>query len=399
MQAAITKLAERELDLASAQALYMRAAKQPFDIRMPPVAHTRDLVVPFDFDLTTVFTTVTSPAIAQFILFVYNPTGKGSVNMYTSAAPATAWGAPVSNIDSANLGIVNTQISECRVGLGGMKVSYDCIAGTSLPAKLYAGRLPTSADSLATFTPNGMLTLGAFHEARSNVAQVTWVPTDNQNLLFSANPLTSGATSLDSRSCILVYAADISSLAARVNLSAIGQAEGLPLSLQVGLFGGLDNNSALNNSHSNYNIGDTMDTVTGFIWAATEAISGFPIGKLTAAGTFAARALKSWYGSSKPVRMAVHHDPSSTMMVELESQWSTFTDVELTSILSKPKSARSFLDLVKSQDVARSLFLRFGPPDAVASSTVGTLSPPSTSSTSEPTTAPISLVRPVSRWF
>lgn len=346
--AVLTKLADKSIALDDAQRLYNLAAKNAFEVRMPPMEHSRDNIQPIDARFSQ---TVESSGADPYYLYTLNPAYKHCLGRYSTTTSSGVFGAVV-EYDCNSLTGITSNFKEARVGLAALKITFDITAST-LPPKMYVGRFPSSGETVtATLTPDTLISYPGVHEVKSNIGYVAWTPVDHNNIQFNTTCLTTGALSADETVWILIYGFPTAANAARLHVYGAYQGEGLPGFGSTMLF---TDPSEVSSRTASWDLGETMDKVSNFVWRASEAVRNVDPNIISAAGTFAQR-----YLTSRVPRLmqAVKHEapPFCTLMSDKPIQW---TAPEVKAIFSEPKklqdlrarlSTRAFADLVIYHD-------------------------------------------------
>jgi len=340
----LTTLANREISLEDAQALYCYAANNAFTVRMPPISHSRTTVVPFNAACTG----VSANTLGSYQLYVYRPSIKAIVYTYFAATNSTAWGAATA-VDGTTLTNTTTNFDEVRIGLGAIAVRVYVTSDVLQPI-VYTGTIASAAGSLAAMTPDLMLTLPNCNRCPGLSAYAAWTPSDNKGLDYSSLPITTGPTSYDSLHWCMVYSIDQTVNKARVSYAAVSQCEGTPKASVASSFPPQD----VDAKHASWNIGDTMETVSDYIWRGVEAYNNAPPVVKSAVGRFVLNKLSSPSHSSN--RLMYHGRLDSIppfVTIMYDGAHSQFTMLTLTTIFSSSAGRNHFRDNITDDDYAK----------------------------------------------
>lgn len=345
----LTELANRELNLEDAQAMYCYAANNAFTVRMPPISHSRNTCVPFNAG----YTGVTVNTDGSYQLFVYRPSVKAMVFRYKAIGNATAWGT-ADAYDGVTLSNTSTNFDEIRVGLGAIAVRTYVTADVLQPI-VFTGTISSAAGTLAAMTPDLMLTLPNCNRCPGLSAYAAWTPSDNKGLDYSPLPITTGPLSYDSIHWIMVYSIDQTVNKCRISVAAVSQCEGCPKAAVASSFPAQD----VDAKHASWNIGDTMETVNGFIWRGVEAYNNAPPLVKSAVGQFMmSRLVDPNHSANRLMYRGNRHDLDSApafVTVIYDGARAQFTMQTLLIIFRNAESRTHFRDGLSDSDYANVL--------------------------------------------
>lgn len=337
----ITRLANREISLEDAQALYCHAANNAFTVRMPPISHSRTTIVPFN----AAHVSITNNLIS-YQLYVYRPSVKAMVYKYLAATNATAWGVATA-LDANALTTVATNFDEIRVGLGALAIDVFVTSDVLQPI-IYTGTLPASSMDIGTLTPDAMFKLN-YEKVPGLKAYCAWAPYDNVNMHFNNVAQNIGPYSADSVHWIMVYSMDVTANKGRVSVGAVSQCEGLPSATAAATFPAAD----VESKHASWSVGETVETVSDFIWKGYSTWSNSPPAIKTAVGQFV---LNSLSNANHPANRLMRGSVGDTFVtVVYQGAFSEFGYINLDKIFGDRNLSRLFRDEVSEADYTKVL--------------------------------------------
>jgi len=344
--AVVKKMAYKALSVADGQKLYARAARNAFKVRMPPLEHTR---VPME-KVTGRFDTSTGPnGSASYFLFIPNLSMKGGFESYYQLNSASNWVADAAT-DVWNIGSYQKLYSEMRFGLSAMEVYVETTSDVLAP-QLYVGQMPSNLQDPTAYYPGHMRSIFGATKVPKNYAYIANVPRTSASdaLLLSSYGLNAGRTNAG-KPFIYVSNCGTDATKVRIDVRFVVQAEATKKDDASQTLLPADPETVVDNTNANWSLGETMDTVSNFVWRASSAFEAVPSDWKASALGLAADLLSS---KVNHVKAAMDVKDEDTVSVTVYHARMTYTHDEVANIIADPPTWRKMQDGMSEADIAK----------------------------------------------